>query len=164
MRKVLALFFMATWTVGILYVLFGLHYMDIEARMEQVRQTRSQWLSAQGTILEIKSHSATDDNDSSSVIVKFQYEAFGSRQVAQQKWGDYTKGYKEANSYRKGQVVTVYYDPGDSMKAVINRESVDLYEVSAWWETILRILAYPSIIIGCIIIWGLVASSKPEPK
>jgi hypothetical protein len=100
MRKVLAILVMAIWTMTILYVMFGPHLASIEARMEQVRESRSHWLSVRGTILEIKYYFATDDDDSSSVTVKFQYEAFGSRHIAQQNWGDYTKGYKEANNYR----------------------------------------------------------------
>jgi len=163
MRKVIAILLMAAWVVAASYIMI-LHFQDIEARMEQVRQSRSDWLSTPGTILEVQFHTATDDNDYSSVTVKFQYEAFGSLQVTQQKWGDYTRGYDVANSYRTGQIVTIYYDPNDPGKSVINRESVDLYDVSAWWETLLRIITFPVITIGCVFIWGVVTDSKPAQK
>lgn len=164
MRKVIAFFLMATWAVGILYILFGPYFADLQARMENVRQERSEWPSVPGTIEEVQFHAATDDNDSSYVLFKFRYNVSGVLYNTAQKWADYTAGYKEARekakSQQPGQPVTVYYNPADTRQAVLYPTSVDLYEVSTWWETVLRILTYPSIIIGCAFIWQIITNGK----
>ncbi len=168
MRKVIALLLMAIWTVTILYVLCGPHLASIQTRMEQVRQVRSQWPSVPGTILDVRFNGAVDDNDYSSLLVKFQYSLSGVSYFAWQKWADYAEGYREfaekAGTFNRGQPVTVYYDTTDPRKAVIDRRNVDLYEVSAVWETILRIFSYPSIIIGCMLIWLLVTQVRQTSR
>jgi hypothetical protein len=153
---------MAIWTVGILYVLWGPHLASIEARIENLRQEQSQWPTVQGTVLEVRFHDAnlSDDNDRSYAIVRFQYSVSGLAHAGKQKFYYYTDTQRSAIKYCIGQTVTVYHDPDQDAEAVIEPQRVDLYDVSAWWETMLRMLTYPSIVIGCIVIWGSVATGK----
>ena len=157
MRKVIAILMMAAWAVGILYILWGPHLADLEARMEKVRQERYHWPAVQGRILDTKVHVPDNDSEYPTVTTRFQYSVSGTTYTAEQTWGYSDRDRK----YQSGQMVTVYYDPIDSWKAVIELQRVDLYEVSAGWETLLRILAYPAIIVGCMVIWGSVVMDKP---
>jgi hypothetical protein len=162
MRKFIAVLMMVIWTVGILYVLLGPHLASIETRMENLRQEHSQWPTVQGNVLEIRFHEAdlSDDNDRSYAIVRFQYCVSGLTYTGKQRLYYYTDAQRNAIKYRIGQTVTVYHDPDQAAEAVIEPQRVDLYDVSVWWETMLRMLTYPSIMIGCIVIWCAVATGK----
>lgn len=161
MRKVMAILAMVAWGAAIMGVLM-MHFTDLEARAETTRVTRSNWPTAQGRIIDVSSHAGDplDDNDNAYVVVQFQYFVGNQPYVAKQKWIDYTGTLEKANSYRKGQVVTVYYDPAGAGNGVIEWKNVDLSEVSTGWETMLRIIAFPSIAIGCAVIWESIAKGK----
>lgn len=161
MSKLLAILMMAAWAAVILYLLFA-HAMDIDGRMEQLREARSQWPTTPGTVSEVKFHDAdpTDDNDYSFATIGFQYKVSGTLETSRQQLNYGTAAQKAQISYRPGQTTTVYYNPTKPESAVIEPSKVDLYEVSRWWEVILRIMAFPSIILGCIVIWGCIVRSK----
>jgi hypothetical protein len=157
MRKTMAIFLIATWIVAIFYLMFGIHLPDIENRMENLREERSKWPAVPGIVTNVDSHVAdiTDDNDRDSVSVSFQYKVSNVTLNSHQYWYYTTK-----TGYTKGQSITVYYNPMQNKEAVLDPKNVDVYEVSKWWETILRILAMPAIIFGCMFIWSFVTAGK----
>lgn len=165
MRKALAILAMAAWAAGVLYVLVW-HMMDLESKMDDLRRVRAQWPTATATVTKVDFYEAvpTDDNDRSYAILRFQYTAAGASQRTQQHIYYYNEDQKAAITYRKGQDVTVYYDPAKPADAVIEPSKVDYYEVTNWWQTILRILAFPSIFVGCPLIWGAIVGSQREPE
>jgi hypothetical protein len=161
MRKFIAVLMMAIWTAVIFYVLWG-HLVSVEARMENLRQEHSQWPTVQGTVLEVRFYDAdpSDDNDRSCAIVRFQYKVSGLAHAGKQSLYYNTDAQRRAIQYFIGQTVNVYHNPDQAAEAVIEPQRVNYYDVSAWWETMLRMLTYPSIVIGCIFIWSVVATGK----
>ncbi len=165
MRKALAILAMAAWAAAVLFVLFW-HMGDMESKMEDLRQVRSEWPTVTGTVTKIDFHDAdpTDDNDRSYATLRFQYNALGSPHTSEQGLLYYSDDQRSAIAYSPGQAVTVHYDPAKAASAVVEPNNVDYYLVTNWWQTILRILAFPSILVGCPIIWGLIAGGERTRK
>jgi hypothetical protein len=165
MRIVSALLLMAIWTAALIYLLWGLHYSDLEKRVENIRQLRSGWPSVPGSIVDVKFHDAdpTYENDQSYAAITYQYSVSKVYYNACQNLNYYSHAQKQAIRYSPGKSVTVHFDPDNAAIGLIEPMNISVLDVSKWWEVLLRMLIYPSIIIGCIMIWGMIAVNE-KPK
>jgi hypothetical protein len=132
------------FTVGWLLIF---NMMKVEARMDNLRQEREQWPSTEGTVTQVSFHDAdiTDDDDYSYATIRFNYTVSGTNYSAGQQIDYFFKSQKQNIQYKTGQKVMVFYDPCSIRNAVVDPSKVDLYETTPWWETMLRIFAFPSI-------------------
>jgi hypothetical protein len=157
MRKLIAVMAIGTWVFMVGWLLV-FNMMTIEARMDNLRQERAHWPTIEGTVTQIDFHDAdsTDDNDYSYAIIRYNYTQSGINYSAWQQIDYFSENQKQNIQYKAGQKLMVYYDPSNICSAVIDPSKVDIYETTPWWETVLRIFAFPSMILGSIFIWQII--------
>jgi hypothetical protein len=162
MRKVGALLLMAIWISTVIYLVFGFHFSDLEKRVEDIRQLRSGWPAVPGSVVDVRFYDAdaTDENDQSYAAITYQYSVSRILYSSRQDLTYYSQAQKQAIKYYPGQSISVYFDPNDACKGLIEPMNISVLDVSKWWEILLRIFTYPAIILGCIAIWVIIAGNE----
>ncbi|OGO25298.1 MAG: hypothetical protein A2144_04905 [Chloroflexi bacterium RBG_16_50_9] len=111
MRKSIALI-LAVLLIGTTVAGAVLYELDVR----EAGNLRSKWPTTQGTILSSTILRDFENSETAFIIIRFAYEAKGTRYSAQQAWREWLT---RTHQYSEGSSVTVYYNPAKPSEAVI---------------------------------------------